>query len=87
MVVAAPNETAAASAPVDASFEDTPVTATVSPAPEPASATADAGFDDLGATPAPPLQGEEVANTLADTGVDENEDTDLDARVAALLQR
>ena len=85
MVVAAPDETAAASAPVDASFEDTPVTATVSPAPEPASA--DAGFDDLGATPAPPLQGEEVANTLADTDVDENENTDLDARIAALLQR
>jgi hypothetical protein len=87
MVVAAPDETATVSAPVDASFEDTPVTATVSPVPEAASATADAGFDGLGVTPAPPLQGRRWANTLGDTGVDENEDTDLYARVAALLQR
>jgi hypothetical protein len=78
MVVAAPNETSVASAPVDASFEDPPVTATVSPAPQAASATADAGFGDLGA----PVQ---PSAPTANTGNDK--DADLDARAGGLPAR
>jgi N6-adenosine-specific RNA methylase IME4 len=52
-----------------------PVTATVSLALDAASTTAEAGFGGLGATPAPPLQWEGVANPLAGTGkLDEEPD-------------
>jgi hypothetical protein len=53
---------------LDASFEDTPVTATVSPAPEAASAIADAGFADLGAPVQPSAP---TANTVAGAMVKE----------------
>jgi hypothetical protein len=77
MVVAAPNETAVASAPVDASFDNTPVTATVSPALTPAPATLEAGFGDLG-TPVQPSA--PTANTVAGTSNDP--DAELDGRLA-----
>jgi hypothetical protein len=67
------NEAAAAPASVDTGFDTTPVTATVSPAPPPAQATVETGFDDLEGIPAP------------DTGEPEDLEVDLDARVAALL--
>jgi len=65
---------------LDASFEDTPVTATVSPAPEAASAIADAGFADLGAPVQPSAP---TANTVA--GASNASDADLDARAGGLL--
>jgi len=65
---------------LDASFEDAPVTATVSPAPEAASATADAGFADLGAPVQPSAP---TANTVA--GASNDPDADLDARAGGLL--
>ena len=66
---------------LDASFEDTPVTATVSPAPEAAaSATADAWFGDLGAPVQPSAP---TPNTVAGTSNDP--DADLDARAGGLL--
>jgi hypothetical protein len=66
---------------LDASFEDTPVTATVSSAPEAAaSATADAGSGDLGAPVQPSAP---TANTVAGTSNDP--DADLDARAGGLL--
>jgi hypothetical protein len=58
--------------------EAAPVTATVSPVPQAASATADAGFGDLGA----PIQ---PSALTANTGNDK--DADLDARAGGLPAR
>jgi hypothetical protein len=83
--VANASKGAAATASVDTGFDTTPVAATVSPALAPTPETVDTGFDDLGVTTAPVQQGTPTVNTVADTGKPKDPDTDLDARVAALL--
>jgi hypothetical protein len=70
--------------PIDTGFDTAPVTATVSPAPDPAPATVESGLGDLSGTPAPAQRAAPTVNTAADAGEDDP-DIDLDARVAGLL--
>src|SRR5438034_8970833 len=87
MLDADPNEAAAAPGSVDASFDTTPVTATVNPALAAAPAAAGTGLGDLGGKPAPVQPAAPTVNTEADTGKPEDLGAALDARVAALLQK
>ena len=74
-----------ASGGADTGFDTTPITATVKPALATPRETVEAGFDELGGSPASVQQATPTLDTVADIGKPKDANADLDARVAALL--
>ena len=74
-----------ASGGADTGFDTTPITATVKPALATPRETVEAGFDELGGSPASVQQATPTLDTVADMGKPKDANADLDARVAALL--